>query len=304
MRINSRDYTRLVLATLTMVSVAGFADAQSALNLSKMQQSQLNDLASRILGHADAAGCKKDSCTILVGNFAGPSGATTPLGMQLADLLSSELASKAKSIRVVDRNRLQEYLDRERIESKLLEDDNAARWLAQENGANFVLAGYLRGDAAQKNLHVQLLDTRDFGKKNAKSKGRAEEATFNDLGFSGDLDPAEPFGKLPVLPGAKGAFEYSKAAKGQAATPPRCSYMPNPSYAEQARVVKLQGVLIVQVLLSESGEISGEQIVKGLPFGLNEHGIETVKRWRCNPAIVDGQPKATIVPIEISFRLL
>src|SRR5579859_5460080 len=215
MRINSRDYTRLVLATLTMISVAGFADAQSALNLSKMQQSQLCDLASRILRHADAAGCKKDSCTILVGNFAGLSGATTPLGMQLADALSSELASEAKGIRVVDRNRLQEYLVRERIESKLLEDDNAARWLAQENGANFVLVGYLRGDAAQKNLHVQLLDTRDFGKKNAKSKGRAEEATFNDLGFSGDLDQRSHLESYRSCPAQKARLSIRKPRKAR-----------------------------------------------------------------------------------------
>ncbi|HLK05899.1 MAG TPA: energy transducer TonB [Candidatus Acidoferrum sp.] len=294
---------RFGIAALTIALAATFADAQSALNLSRAQESQLYDLASRILKHADAAGCKKNSCTILVNNFAGPSGATTPLGMQLADALSLQLASQGNEFHVVDRAKFREFLGRERIESKLLEDDNAARWLAKENGANVVLVGYLRGDSAQKNLHVQLLDTRDFAKKSPKATGHAEEAAFSDLGFAGDLDPAEPFGKPPDLPGSDTAFKFGKGAMGKAVTPPRCTYMPNPSYSDPARAVKLQGVLVVQVLISESGAITDEQVVKGLPFGLNAQALETVKNWRCDPVTVNGQPKAVVVPIEVSFRL-
>ncbi len=294
---------RFGIAALTVALAATFADAQSTLNLSRAQESQLYDLASRILKHADAAGCKKNSCTILVNNFAGQSGMTTPLGMQLADALSLQLTSQGNELHVVDRARFREFLERERIESKLLEDDNAARWLAKENGANVVLVGYLRGDSAQKNLHVQLLDTRDFAKKSPKATGRVEEATFSDLAFAGDLDPAEPFGKPPDLPGSDTAFHFGKGAMGQAVTPPRCTYTPNPSYSEPARAVKLQGVLVLQVLISESGAIAGEQVVKGLPFGLDAQALETVKNWRCDPVTVNGQPKPSVVPIEVSFRL-
>jgi len=50
----------------------------------------------------------------------------------LATLSSSERNSNC------DRAKLQQYLEKERIASKLLEDDNAARWLAMENGATAV----------------------------------------------------------------------------------------------------------------------------------------------------------------------
>jgi TonB-like protein len=276
---------------------------QVPLTLSNQQQSQLYQLATRILQNADKAGCKKGSCKILVNNFAGPTGATSRLGMQLADALSAQLAAQAQDIQIVDRGKLQEYLARERIGSKLLEDDNAARWLATENGATVVLVGYLRGGGAERNLHVQLLDTRDFGKKEPKSHGRTEEVTFADLGSEGDLDAVEPYGTLPELPGAEGAFQYSKDGAGHKVVPPHCSYHPDPPYSEPARTVKFQGTLVLQVLVSESKEISAMQIVKGLPFGLNGHAIETVQRWRCDSVTVDGQPRATKVPIEVSFRL-
>ncbi|HET9805089.1 MAG TPA: energy transducer TonB [Candidatus Acidoferrum sp.] len=285
-------------------SVCSIAQSpQSPLTLSNQQQSQLYLLASRILQNADKAGCKKGSCKILVNNFAGPSGATSRLGMQLADALSAQLAAQAQGIQIVDRSKLQEYLSRERIDSKLLEDDNAARWLASENGATEVLVGYLRGGGTERNLHVQLLDTRDFGKKEPKSHGRTEEVTFADLGTEGDLDPAESFGKLPELPGGEGTFQYGKDASGHKVTPPRCTYQPDPPYSEPARTVKFQGTLVLQVLVSENSQISAMQIVKGLPFGLNEQATESVRRWRCNPVTVDGQLRATKVPIEVSFRL-
>ena len=296
--------TAICFSILFASSVCSIAQSpQASLTLSNQQQSQLYLLASRILQNADKAGCKKGSCRILVNNFAGPSGVTSRLGMQLADALSAQLAAQAQGLQIIDRGKLQEYLSRERIDSKLLEDDNAARWLASENGATEVLVGYLRGGGTERNLHVQLLDTRDFGKKEPKSHGRTEEVTFAALGTEGDLDPAESFGKLPELPGSEGTFQYGKDAAGHKVTPPRCTYQPDPPYSEPARTVKFQGTLVLQVLVSENSQISALQIVKGLPFGLNEQATESVRRWRCNPVTVDGELRATKVPIEVSFRL-
>lgn len=297
---------RIALSLSILFAGGSGTPAQSPLTqlaLSNQQQSQLYLLATRILQNADRAGCKKGSCKILVNNFAGPTGATSRLGVQLADALSTQLIAQAQGIQIIDRSRLQEYLERERIDSKLLEDDNAARWLATENGATVVLVGYLRGDGAPRNLHVQLLDTRDFVRKEPKSHGRPEEVTFQDLGKAGDLDPLEPFDRLADLPGSENSFQYGKQGAEHKVTPPRCNNHPDPPYSENARMVKFQGTLILQVLISESGEISALQVVRGLPFGLNGQALDTVRRWRCEAVKVDGQPKATKVPVEVSFRL-
>src|SRR5262249_52398735 len=151
---------------------------QSSLKLTSEQQLQIHDLGGRVLKHADSAGCKK-SCTILVANFTGETGSTSGVGMQLADEVSAQLASQAGgNIQIASRPHLQQYLERERIASKLLEDDNAARWLATENGATVVLIGYLKVGLTKASLHVQLLDTRDFGKRDIRTKAYVEEETF------------------------------------------------------------------------------------------------------------------------------
>jgi TonB family protein len=288
---------------LFSANLAAAQTPQTPLMLSSGQQRQIHDLSARILKYADRAGCKKNSCTILVVNFAGPSGSTSTLGMQLADEVSTQLTSQANGVQVTSRRELQQYLDKERIASKLLEDDNAARWLAKEMGATAVLVGYLRGGPAQKNLHVQLLDTRDFAKKDAKIKSHVEEETINDLGYPGDLDPAEPFGAPPELGGPNPLPRAGQRAAGHPTTMPRCTYRPDPPYSEAARVVKFQGTIVMQVVISREGDIPHAQIVKGLPFGLNKQSLEVVSRWRCQPSTVDAQPITTQVAIEISYRL-
>ena len=308
-----RIILRIAVAQLSFFCLfAGVACAQKPAprHFSTEQQSELHNLASRILQHADKAGCKKNSCTILVVNFAGPSGATSTLGMQLADALSLQLSAQAAGIQIVDRPKLQQYLEKERITSKLLEDDNAARWLAMENGATAVLIGYLRGGPNQKQLRVQLLDTRDFGKKDVKIKSSTDDAVLEGLGYFGDLDPAEPFDSAPSPASEDGPpdLAHLRGPKNSSNNEskiefPRCTYKPDPSYTDAARRAKAQGTLIMQTIISVDGRITQAQVLKGLPYGLNEHALEIVRTWRCRPATVNGQPVSTTVPIEVSFRL-
>src|SRR5262249_41581615 len=138
---------------------------------------------------------------------------------QLADEVSEELQAQASAngVQNASRRGLQQYLEKERINSKLLKDDNAARWLAAEHHATAVLVGYLRGGPAQKNLHVQLLDTRDFGKKNSKAKRIVEEETLDGLGYPGDLDPSEPFGEPLPLHSRSEVFIASPTTPGRKA---------------------------------------------------------------------------------------
>jgi TonB family protein len=305
--------TSCVAAAALLLSIlfAGAAVAQkpSPLGFSTGQQSELHGLASRILQHADKAGCR-NSCTILVVNFAGPTGATSALGIQLADALSLQLSAQASGIQIVDRAKLQQYLEKERIASKLLEDDNAARWLAMENGATAVLIGYLRGGPNQKQLRVQLLDTRDFGRRDGKIKGSTDDAVFDGLGYFGDLDPAEPFDAAyaPMFKDDPPDLTHLRESKGSSGNEfkigfPRCTHKPEPSYTDAARRAKAQGSLVMQTVISPDGRIAEAQVLKGLPYGLNEQALEVVRTWRCEPATVDGRPVSTKVPIEVSFRL-
>jgi TonB family protein len=274
---------------------------QTPFALTAQQQDELRDLVARVLQHADKAGCKKNSCTILVVNFAGSSGSTSILGMQLADAVSAQMTVQSNGIRNVDRGQLQAYLEKERIPSDLLEEDNAARWLAMENAANAALVGYVKEEQTGIHLRVQLLDAHELLKKaDGKEKvGPIENHTFVNL--SGDLAPAEPFGQLPK---SDMDFQAMKAAsKGVATTPPRGLRTSYPEYTDAARIAKFKGNLILQVTISADGRPLDVRVVRGLPFGLNRSSLETVRTWTFQPATIGGAPVQVQVPVEVTFRL-
>lgn len=275
---------------------------QTPLALTSQQQDQLRDLVARVLKHADKAGCKKNTCTILVVNFAGPTGSTSILGMQFADAVSAQMAAQSNAIRIADRGRLQFYLEKERIPSNLLEEDNAGRWLAMENAANAVLVGYLKEEQTGIHLRLQLLDAHELVKKaDGKEKvGPIEDLTFANL--SGDLSLAEPFGNFPK---SETEYQAMKAAssKGAGTTPPRGLRTPNPDYTDTARIAKFKGNLILQVTISADGRPLDVRVVRGLPFGLNRSSLDTVRTWTFQPATSGGVPVQTQVPVEVTFRL-
>ena len=62
---------------------------------------------------------------------------------------------------------------------------------------------------------------------------------------------------------------------------------------------------MLQVVIQPDGHATNITVVKGPGLGLEEKAIEAVKTWRFKAALgPGGTPVATLVPIEVSFRLL
>jgi TonB family protein len=274
--------------------------------LASQQQSQLHDLAVRVLQHADRAGCKKGSCTILVGNFTDSSGSTSILGTQLADAVSEQLAAVTADIQVADRKRLYEYLERERIPSKALAEDNAERWLAMEQSANAVLIGRLDGDGDKLTVTVQLLDAhylvRGFIGHRKVLKGPQEKVELTTTGTDEQFrKPAEPFREASASQVAEDQGIPRAGVHG--VTAPSGVYTPSPSYTDFARTAKIQGMIILLITVSVEGRAENLEVLKGLPFGLNQAALNVVRTWKFRPSTLEGRPIAAKVPIEVTFRL-
>src|SRR5262249_51118815 len=164
--------------------------------------------------------------------------------------------------------------------------------------ATVVLIGYLKVGLTRASLHLQLLDTRDFGKRDIRTKAYVEEETFTDMTNFVNTDSAEPFGEPLAL---KGTEELPKW--NQLAAKPKCTRQPDPTYSNAARMAKFKGNIVLRVVISQDGSVSDSQILKGAPFGLNKQAMDTVRTWHCEPAEMDGKPVAIMVPVEISFRV-
>jgi TonB family protein len=86
-------------------------------------------------------------------------------------------------------------------------------------------------------------------------------------------------------------------------TPPKLIHSVDPQYSEEARRIKLQGVVTVSGLVTETGEMTDVQVVKSLGHGLDEKAVEAVSQYRFRPAMKDGKPVAARISVQVNFRL-
>jgi TonB family protein len=91
---------------------------------------------------------------------------------------------------------------------------------------------------------------------------------------------------------------------GGAVTPPELlSRGTGPAYTEEARRARVQGVVIVEVIIDERGAVTSARVLKGLPMGLDAKALEMVRTWRYKPATFEGKPVAVYLNLTVNFAL-
>jgi TonB family protein len=91
---------------------------------------------------------------------------------------------------------------------------------------------------------------------------------------------------------------------GPGVKPPPIISRREPSYTEIARMVKVQGTVVLGLVVDTDGKPGDFRLLRSVGFGLDEQAVHDVGEWRFLPAIKDGNPVAVEVSIEVNFRLL
>jgi TonB family protein len=78
---------------------------------------------------------------------------------------------------------------------------------------------------------------------------------------------------------------------------------PTPAYTDEARAMKIEGEVALEVEFMATGEVKVMRIVRGLGHGLDESAIRAVKGVRFKPAQRDGQPVDVRTTVNIVFQL-
>jgi len=89
---------------------------------------------------------------------------------------------------------------------------------------------------------------------------------------------------------------------GDVAAPKKIS-APQPQYTEIARKARITGVVIVEAIIDKTGSVTNVKILKGLPMGLDQAAADAIKKWKFEPATLNGKPVAVIYNLTVNFQL-
>jgi TonB family protein len=122
-------------------------------------------------------------------------------------------------------------------------------------------------------------------------------------GSGGGIGSGDGGGLGPGSGGGTGGGVFNAGRDGVGV--PACVYCPNPTFTEEAVKARYQGVVVLRIIVTADGRATNISVVKGLGLGLDEKAMDAVKGWKFRPARgPNGQPVATWVIIEVSFRQL
>lgn len=90
---------------------------------------------------------------------------------------------------------------------------------------------------------------------------------------------------------------------GAVSTPVEITFKPNPLYTDEARSMKLQGEVLLEVSFSANGTLHVNRVVRGLGHGLDEAAVAAANKIRFKPALRSGQPIDSTAVVHVTFQL-
>ena len=224
---------------------------------------------------------------VVVMDFSESGGQVTPLGIWLADRIAESLTRRAGGFQIFDRKKLRNAMEEQKQTSLALQEMESAARFGTALGANLVVLGSVSTKPDMNRLSVEVFRT-----SNQVKLGSGDWSVQN---FKELKDRSE---------GSSRSQAYPKPGK-DGTSYPACAYCPAPQYSQKARSKKVQGSVVLQVVITVEGRTDHISVIKSLSPDLDKKAIEAVEQWRFQPAKdPDGKPVAVQTDIEIVFRLL
>jgi TonB family protein len=149
------------------------------------------------------------------------------------------------------------------------------------------------------------------GAGGGSASGEVRQTSFGNGGEgsvnSGNAHPAGTvktgaFGEAPIS-----AVQNTSAARSQPAqpafTPVEIISKPKPTYSKEARDMKLEGQISLDVVFLSTGSVKIVRVIHGLGHGLDEAAEQAAQRVRFRPATRGGVAIDTNATIYITFEL-
>lgn len=104
-----------------------------------------------------------------------------------------------------------------------------------------------------------------------------------------------------VLGGVQGGIEGSLTGREDVAAPKLIKEV-KPGYPEIARKAQVEGGVVLQLTIDESGMVKSVKVLRSIPL-LDQAAVDAVKQWVFAPMLVKGKPKAVVTTVTVKFKL-
>lgn len=102
---------------------------------------------------------------------------------------------------------------------------------------------------------------------------------------------------------AQNTPHIQRVDSGPPTTPVEITYKPNPVYTGEARNLKLEGEVLLEVEFAANGQLHVNRVVRGLGHGLDETAIAAANKMRFKPAMRNGQAMNSTAIVHVVFQL-
>jgi len=150
--------------------------------------------------------------------------------------------------------------------------------------------GYGNGTGGAKGVPGVVVST-GFGNGTAVPDTRPRvTGTVQSSGFASADVPAPP-------------TVHSRPAETATVLPAEILSKPTPVYTQEARNLKIEGEVLLEVVLEASGKLRVLRVVHGLGHGLDDNAVKAAEQIHFKPAVKDGQPTDSTVVVHIIFQM-
>ena len=114
------------------------------------------------------------------------------------------------------------------------------------------------------------------------------------LGSVGNAPPPPP------PPIAKPVQQKRIVRAGSSLKPPRLMFSVNPEYSALARQAHIAGVVVVDAIIDEHGNVVQAHALSGPPL-LIPPALKAVLQWKYEPTVLNGQPVSVELEVQVNF---
>ena len=102
---------------------------------------------------------------------------------------------------------------------------------------------------------------------------------------------------------AQNTPHIQRVDSGPPTTSVEITYKPNPAYTDEARNLKLEGEVLLEVEFLASGQLHVNRVVRGMGHGLDESAVAAANKMRFKPAMRNGQAMDSTAIVHVVFQL-